>query len=477
MRKTKLATYAVALTLAAAAMTGISTETAHAEEAVQAVATDTDAAETTEVPEAEETLEAEVTAEDVEADEVTVADGGNEYYNININGGSWDGTHYIVGGNVIINAFFCDGTYTYYLQADGTPMKDRLTYHPDGYHIIYFDANGHEVFSDFAHVTKSIAGDAVDDLCFFDVYGYMYVNKLTYDKAGQNLYYINECGVIQRGNRWFQFPDRIENIDGEDLYTGNAYGFGTENGALLTNTMTYNKNGQQVYLQGNGMIAKGLTNLGGIWYMFDVNDGHFVQAYSSKPQTYTYTYYEDGYTDIYVYDKNDNVLTNDEYRTDGTHQYHYEATYDAAGKLKSDSCSRVYKDGTSYSGNATYNAKGVELSGVYTETYYNSDNELINTKRESNALTYASGSPSYEKYVSYRNGVLNYISEYYYADATNGYIYGNRTGSKYSNYIDGVLYSTDEYAYDSEGNQISCTTKYYDANGNVIDSYVYNYNN
>ena len=472
MRKTKLATYAVALTLAAAAMTGISTETAHAEESVQAVETDTDAAETTEAPAAEETTEA--VAEDVAADEVTVADGGNEYYNININGGSWDGTHYTVDGNVIINAFFCDGTYTYYLQADGTPMKDRLTYHPDGEHIIYFDANGHEVFSDFAHVTKSIAGDAVDDLCFFDVYGYMYVNKLTYDKAGQNLYYINECGVIQRGNRWFQFPGYIENIDGEEIWTDHAYGFGTENGALLTNTMTYNQSGQQVYLQGNGMTAMGLTNLGGTWYMFDVNDGHFVQSYSSKPQTYTYTYYEDGFTDIYVYDKNDNVLTNDEYRTDGTHQYHYEASYDAAGKLKSDSTSRVHEDGTSYSSKYTYNAKGVTLTGVYTSTYYDYNNELVNEKNESNTLTYASGSPSYSKYVSYRNGVLNSISEEYYADATNGYTWGNTTGRKYNYYIDGVLYSTEEYAYDSEGNQIGRTTKYYDANGNVTETYVTN---
>lgn len=473
MRKTKLATYAVALTLAAAAMTGISTETAHAEESVQAVATDTDAAETTEAPAAEETTEA--VAEDVAADEVTVADGANEYYNININGGSWDGTHYTVGGNVIINAFFCDGTYTYYLQADGTPMKDRLTYHPDGEHIIYFDANGHEVFSDFAHVTKSIAGDAVDDLCFFDVYGYMYVNKLTYDKAGQNLYYINECGVIQRGNRWFQFPGYIEDINGDDIWTDHAYGFGTENGALLTNTMTYNQSGQQVYLQGNGMTAMGLTNLGGTWYMFDVNDGHFVQAYSSKPETYTYTYYEDGYTGIDVYDKNDNLLTYDEYRTDGTHQYHYEAAYDAAGKLKSDSYSRVYKDGTSYSGNATYNAKGVLLSGVYNSAYYE-DGKLINTKSETNTLTYASGSPSYSKSVTYRNDVLSEIVDSYYADnATDGY--GTLTGRKFSNYIDGVLYSTYEYAYDSNGSAISLTTKYYDAAGNVTNTYVENYNN
>ena len=474
MRKTKIATYAVALTLAAAAMTGISTETAHAEEATQVVATDTDAAVETQVT--EETSEATTeAAEDVAVDEVTVADGGNEYYNININGGNWDGTHYTVGGNVIINAFFCDGTYTYYLQADGTPMKDRLTYHPDGEHVIYFDANGHEVFSDFAHVTKSIAGDAVDDLCFFDVYGYMYVNKLTYDKAGQNLYYINECGVIQRGNRWFQFPGYIENIDGEDIWTDHAYGFGTENGALLTNTMTYNQNGQQVYLQGNGMTAMGLTNLGGTWYMFDVNDGHFVQAYRSKPQTYTYTYYEDGYTDIYVYDKNDNLLTNDEYRTDGTHQYHYEATYDAAGKLKSDSNNRIFEDGTAYSGKYTYNAKGVALSAVDIRTYYE-DGKLINEKIEGNTLTYASGYPSYSKSIRYENGVLSSVFEFYYADTTNGDYRGNVTGEKHSYYIDGVLDSTVEYAYDSVGKWISSTTKYYDANGNVTETYVTNYN-
>ena len=30
----------------------------------------------------------------------------------------------------------------YYFKSDGTPMKNRLTYHPDGEHIIYLDANG-----------------------------------------------------------------------------------------------------------------------------------------------------------------------------------------------------------------------------------------------------------------------------------------------------------------------------------------------
>ena len=54
------------------------------------------------------------------------------HYTLQINGGDWDGTHYTMNGQVQKDVFFCDGTYTYYLQADGTPMKDRLTYHPDG---------------------------------------------------------------------------------------------------------------------------------------------------------------------------------------------------------------------------------------------------------------------------------------------------------------------------------------------------------
>ncbi len=128
-----------------------------------------------------------------------------KHYDIRENGGTWDGNHYYdANGNLVKDAFFCDGTYTYFLQADGTPMKDRLTYHPDGEHIIYFDSEGHEVFSDFTRVLKSISGEDVYDLCFFDVFGYMYVDVLTYDKEGENLYYANQYGVIEESG-WFQF--------------------------------------------------------------------------------------------------------------------------------------------------------------------------------------------------------------------------------------------------------------------------------
>ena len=129
-----------------------------------------------------------------------------KYYNIEESGGTWDGTNYILNDEIIRDAFFCDGVYTYFLQSDGTPMTNRLTYHPDGEHIIYFDEDGHEVFSNFAHVKTSIAGDEVDDLCFFDVHGYMYTNVLTYDQKGEILYYANPYGVMEC-NGWFQFAE------------------------------------------------------------------------------------------------------------------------------------------------------------------------------------------------------------------------------------------------------------------------------
>ncbi len=180
----------------------------------------------------------------------------SKYYNVTTNGGSWDGTHYYLpSGQMVRNSFFSEGTYTYYLQADGTPMKDRLTYHPDGVHVIYFDADGHEVFSDFAHISKSIAGADVDDMCFFNVYGYMYVDTLTYDKTGTKLYYVNPYGVLER-NGWFQFSGH--EFDAGLGFSGKAGGYGYANSdcSLIVNTNIYDWNGNFVYMQGDGHMAR-----------------------------------------------------------------------------------------------------------------------------------------------------------------------------------------------------------------------------
>ncbi len=157
--------------------------------------------------------------------------------------------------NNIVEGFVGDGVYTYFFQADGTAMKDRLTYHPDGDHIIYFDSEGHEVFSNFANVKKTIAGEDVNDYCFFDVHGYMYVDVITYDKEGKNLYYANPYGVMEMG-KWFQFSDTVKWADGTEA-VGIAGGFGYANadGTLLTNTQTTDWEGRSCYLQGNGVAA------------------------------------------------------------------------------------------------------------------------------------------------------------------------------------------------------------------------------
>ena len=152
------------------------------------------------------------------------------YYNITINGGTFDGEHYYMpNGTMVTNAFFCDGTYTYFLQADGTPMKDRLTYHPDGVQIIYFDAQGHECFNTFANVKRSISGDAVDDLCYFGATGNLYVNVLTYNVEGTKIYYANPCGVIERNGI---FAIDVNAVNYSALANGCLYGYALADGSV-----------------------------------------------------------------------------------------------------------------------------------------------------------------------------------------------------------------------------------------------------
>lgn len=174
---------------------------------------------------------------------------GNSFYQEN-NG---DIRCYDNQGNPVINDFKCDGIYTYYFQADGTAMKNRLTYHPDGEHVIYFNEKGHEVFNNYAHVKQSIAGDAVDDYCYFDGNGYLYVNVLTWDEPGNELLYANPCGVLERTG-WFQFSDSVKWADGTpcDGIAG-QWGYGQADGTLLRNQWFCDSYGSWYYMQGNGV--------------------------------------------------------------------------------------------------------------------------------------------------------------------------------------------------------------------------------
>ena len=190
------------------------------------------------------------------------------HYDIAKDGGTFeadaDGNyHYVIGDTTIKNAFLFDGTYTYYLQNDGTPMKDRLTYHPNGEHVIYFDSDGHEVFDHAAHITKSISGEDVDDDCYFGTYGFMFTNQTAF--VNNRPMYYNACGVLQK-NGEFYFAD------------GNL-GVADEDGFLQSNGFGYDAFGQKVFYHWNGTIAKGLFTDGEYYYQMDEKDGHLLGAF------------------------------------------------------------------------------------------------------------------------------------------------------------------------------------------------------
>ena len=158
-------------------------------------------------------------------------------------------------GNLVKNQFMFDGSYTYYMQADGTAMTDRLTYHPDGEHIIYFDQNGHEVFSSFAYCPS------VGYTCYFDANGFLYKDQITF--VGDKVYYLNANGAMEQ-NGWFQFAN------------GRDYGYANWDGTLMNNGWGYDPYGRVVFYHWNGMVARGLISDGNYYYVMDETDGHYL---------------------------------------------------------------------------------------------------------------------------------------------------------------------------------------------------------
>ena len=158
-------------------------------------------------------------------------------------------------GKLVTDEFKCDGTYTYYMQADGTPMKDRLTYHPDGEHIIYLDENGHEAFTNFVYCPS------VGYICYFDSNGYLYKDQITF--VGDKTYYLNGNGALEQ-NGWFQFANGLD------------YGFANSDGTLVTTGFSYDPYGRVVFYHWNGMVARGLISDGVYYYSMDETDGHYL---------------------------------------------------------------------------------------------------------------------------------------------------------------------------------------------------------
>lgn len=158
-------------------------------------------------------------------------------------------------GSLKRNQYYCDGTYTYYLQNDGSPMVNRLTYDPEGTGLIYFDAKGHMVFDAFQYCKN------VGYTCYFDSRGRAVFDQITFYK--DNVYYLDGNGAVKHQG-WFQFENGVD------------YGYANDNGTLMTGGFSYDQWGRMVFFHWNGMVARGLITDGVWFYHMDEKDGHFL---------------------------------------------------------------------------------------------------------------------------------------------------------------------------------------------------------
>ncbi len=367
------------------------------------------------------------------------------YYNINSNGGSFNGSQYtLADGTTVTDAFFCDGTYTYFLQTDGTPMKDRLTYHPDGQadHVIYFDADGHECFDTFANVKKSIAGTDVDDLCYFGSLGYLYVNVITYNKAGTAIYYANEYGVMERNG---VFEVRSDATNYAALANGCKYGYANSDGTVKGFYATYeeavagqsnsnnnnnnNENQQghwmyfgQITYDGNGNQISREVRDGDTYYNY-VNDGNGGEYLSNES-----TSHYDSNGEYYGYTQKNYSL-----KSDGTTYLSYYSE-----SLEPETGNWAYKSIGYYEDGQERNSTIREYSGsdILKETYHYKGSNYVTD--EVTVYNYTNG-----KLTSHEG---NIVESNYYSDGST-YVYKAREVGEYNaneNLTREVRYRTNE---------------------------------
>ena len=158
-------------------------------------------------------------------------------------------------GTMIYNDYYFDGSWTYYLQYDGTPMKDRLTYDPEGTGVIYFDSEGHMLFNTFYYCKD------VGYICYFAGDGRAYFDQITF--VGDKVYYLNGNGKMEDSG-WFQFAN------------GRDYGYANADGTLFNSGFSYDPQGRVAFYHWNGMVARGMISDGRWYYDMDKKDGHYL---------------------------------------------------------------------------------------------------------------------------------------------------------------------------------------------------------
>ena len=285
-----------------------------------------------------------------------------------------------------------------------------------------------EVFSNFKNVKKSISGDAVDDLCFFDVYGYMYVNVLTFNQAGTDLYYANPYGVMECSG-WFQFAKDAggvaEPLGIKEGMWGYAYVDGVIDPASIGDESVKN-----TFVATPDGHVKPEYN--------DVVDDTEGQSDTEKP---------DGKSDS---DKNDDKSDSDKSDSDKT-----DSDKSDSDKTDSDSLDSKEAVDKSIKKETNYDADG-NIESYYVYEY----NEDGSTHKQ---LNYYSPEEYDEESDSYIKHPLTFMGYNLYEYDANG----NQTkDSVYDS--DGKLESYNVYTYDKDGYQIKVV--YYD-NAGMISGY------
>lgn len=132
------------------------------------------------------------------------------------------------------DTFFCDGQFTYYLQHDGSIMRDTLSYDPQGTGLIYMDSEGHMAFDSFQYCKN------VGYTCYFDTFGRAYFDQTTFWQG--HAYYLDKTGRMQDSG-WFQFSD-------------GSMGYANADGTLLTDCTAPGPDGREVYFTWNGRMQQ-----------------------------------------------------------------------------------------------------------------------------------------------------------------------------------------------------------------------------
>ena len=83
----------------------------------------------------------------------------------------------------------------------------------------------------------------------------MYVDTLTYDSTGTKLYYINAYGVLEHSG-WFSFSGKEFDYGLGFSGVAGGYGYAGFDGSLMTDTYSYDKDGNLIYFQADGHIAR-----------------------------------------------------------------------------------------------------------------------------------------------------------------------------------------------------------------------------